>query len=166
MLCPCAQGPWPGVEMTAHLDCFVGSRIPTAPPAILSCQPAEEPPAPGLARWCWNCRKLFLTNQTPCRSFTTLVTESVPPLRPARCRRPGNAGAIRDVVSLRPLFTWQTAEEKESWTGYSSAGVVNCPSTKILRYPGATWNLWSQNEMIDRATRLPEAPQGEGSGHG
>jgi hypothetical protein len=39
-------------------------------------------------------------------------------------------------------------------------------STKILRYPGATWNLWSQNEMIDRATRLPEAPQGEGLGYG
>lgn len=34
------------------------------------------------------------------------------------------------------------------------------------RYPGATWNLWSQNEMIDRATRLPEAPQGEGPGYG
>lgn len=70
------------------------------------------------------------------------------------------------MVSLRPLLTWQAAEEKESWTGLVSRCRQLPLSTTIPRYPGATWNLWSQNEMIDRATRLPEAPQGEGPGYG
>ena len=151
------------VEMTAHLECFVGSRFPAL---IVGAHSFSGASCQRTSRRVCCCRKLVFANHMACRQSWKLS----PHLSPARCRccvfldamTIMLCGRCGESVTLASGRGKRKLEEVLLTFWYRQLPL----STAILHYPGATWNLWSQNKMIDRATRLPQAPQGERRGLG